>query len=359
MENPNITKYFLGANSRYGFYSLYDELSPPKSSNFLWVIKGGPGCGKSSFMKKIARACESAGLPVEYIYCSGDPNSLDAIILPTLSTAYVDGTAPHIVEAVYPGAASKYLDLGSCYDSEALKKELSSIIELNISYKELYKRAYAYLEAAADTCCACTSAVLRLCDTNKMDTKIEKFVSRELRASDAVPSVRKRFISALSCQGRVFMQDTIQSCCNKVYVLESRIGLENCYLDKLSHAAQAKKAAMVQCPSPLDPKLLEAVIFPEKRLAFVSSDYAANIDSKLCRRIHLDNFVKKELLAEMRSKMRKSKLLSEELLKNATAALHEAKLLHDKLEEIYNPHVDFDGVYSMAEEHISLLLEKH
>ena len=43
--------YFLGANSKNGFYSLYDELFAGEYR--LHIIKGGPGTGKSSFMRKI------------------------------------------------------------------------------------------------------------------------------------------------------------------------------------------------------------------------------------------------------------------------------------------------------------------
>ena len=127
MEKGNVTRYFLGANSRYGFYSLYDGFTSPASGDFLWVIKGGPGCGKSSFMKKLGKAAEEHGLPVEYIHCSGDPDSLDGVRLPTLRTAYADGTAPHVIESVYPGAASLYLDLGTFYDAGALETELDAI----------------------------------------------------------------------------------------------------------------------------------------------------------------------------------------------------------------------------------------
>ena len=55
---------FLGANTGEGFFSVYDEFCPPDSGVFLWVIKGGPGCGKSSFMKAVGRAAEDAGLDV-------------------------------------------------------------------------------------------------------------------------------------------------------------------------------------------------------------------------------------------------------------------------------------------------------
>ena len=43
-----IQRYFLGANSKDGFVSLYGDFPPDGS--FLHIIKGGPGTGKSGFM---------------------------------------------------------------------------------------------------------------------------------------------------------------------------------------------------------------------------------------------------------------------------------------------------------------------
>lgn len=91
---PNI-QYFLGANSPRGFYSLYDQLIPIETAKAVYILKGGAGCGKSTLMRQVAQTARQAGLSVEYILCSGDPASLDAVILPTLGVALVDGTAPH------------------------------------------------------------------------------------------------------------------------------------------------------------------------------------------------------------------------------------------------------------------------
>ena len=87
--------YFLGANSYKGFSSLYDDLVSLPDVKRLFIIKGGAGCGKSTFMKTIAAAANEAGLDVERILCSGDPESLDGIFIPAMRVAYVDGTAPH------------------------------------------------------------------------------------------------------------------------------------------------------------------------------------------------------------------------------------------------------------------------
>lgn len=95
-QNPQV-QYYLGANAPTGFYSLYDQLIDPDEAEDIFILKGGAGCGKSSLMRKVGRAMEERGLAVEYIPCSGDPGSLDAILIPALKTAVVDGTAPHVV----------------------------------------------------------------------------------------------------------------------------------------------------------------------------------------------------------------------------------------------------------------------
>ena len=93
---PHI-QYFLGANAPTGFYSLYDHLLPPEEARAIYILKGGPGCGKSTLMRRIGAWAEESGLETEYIICSGDPGSLDAVLLPKLGVAIVDGTAPHVV----------------------------------------------------------------------------------------------------------------------------------------------------------------------------------------------------------------------------------------------------------------------
>ena len=143
-----VRRYFLGANTARGFFSVYEDFCRPESGNFLYVIKGGPGCGKSSFMKDIGKAAEEAGLDVEYVLCSADPGSLDGVLVPAWHTGYVDGTSPHVMEVSLPAASGAYLDLGQFYDVGALKPKLDVIADLNARYKAQYVLAYAALAEA-------------------------------------------------------------------------------------------------------------------------------------------------------------------------------------------------------------------
>ena len=56
MEDTVHLSWFLAANTANGFYSLYDELEQPGAASKIWYIKGGPGNGKSTFMRRVAGA---------------------------------------------------------------------------------------------------------------------------------------------------------------------------------------------------------------------------------------------------------------------------------------------------------------
>ena len=69
----------------------------------------------------IGQTMEQAGAAVEYLWCSGDPDSLDGVVLPELRCAIADGTSPHVLEPKYPAAVDRYVDLGRFYDLTAAK----------------------------------------------------------------------------------------------------------------------------------------------------------------------------------------------------------------------------------------------
>ena len=110
------TYFFSGANSGSGFQNLFDEILDFNTAKDLMILKGGPGVGKNTFMRKIGRAMEEAGTAVEYICCSGDPDSLDGVVLPELHCAVVDGTSPHVLEPICPAAVDRIVDPGQFCD---------------------------------------------------------------------------------------------------------------------------------------------------------------------------------------------------------------------------------------------------
>ena len=99
-------KYFAAANTYAGFKSYFPIVFAPKDYERIYILKGGPGSGKSSFIKRFAADLIQKGCKTEEIYCSSDPRSLDGIIIYAegKKIVIIDGTAPHETDAKLPGA---------------------------------------------------------------------------------------------------------------------------------------------------------------------------------------------------------------------------------------------------------------
>ena len=144
-----VTNFFLGANSGSGFQNLFSEILDVNDTFDLMILKGGPGVGKNTFMREIGRTIEAAGADVEYLWCSGDPDSLDGVVIPSIRCGVCDGTSPHVMEPRFPAAVDRYVDLGRFYDISAAKTQAEEVKRHTHDYKEAYIRAYRCLKSAA------------------------------------------------------------------------------------------------------------------------------------------------------------------------------------------------------------------
>lgn len=88
-----VYRRFLGAATPIGAVDYVPALTEGLSRRFF--IKGRPGSGKSTMLKKIAIEAEMKGYDVEVYHCGLDPHSLDMVIVRELNFAIFDSTAPH------------------------------------------------------------------------------------------------------------------------------------------------------------------------------------------------------------------------------------------------------------------------
>ena len=313
--------FFLAANSGQGFYSLYDGF--PGAGCFLHIIKGGPGTGKSGFMRRIREAAQAHGLDTLTVLCSGDPDSLDALAVPALGQAWIDGTAPHVREPRLFGADADYVNLGRFCRLPLAEKDRDRALALNRAYKERYKAAYAHLEAAEALEKAeelRDAAVLR-----EEEARMRSLL--EALPDHGSPCVReKRFLSAITCRGILELKDTVNLLCKQHYYVRGGSSV----LEQAASWAEKKTARILLCPRPLNPRQLEAILLPELGIAFLLSPAPLPVPSG-------------------------ERLLSREALSRAVTERREAKALHDKLEAVYRPYMDFAALTKYTEEYVEKL----
>lgn len=84
---------FFGTSTVNGPVNYIDNIT--ENLNKRYFIKGRPGTGKSTFLKKLSAELKNNGFDVEEYYCSFDKNSLDMVVSRELSLSVFDSTAPH------------------------------------------------------------------------------------------------------------------------------------------------------------------------------------------------------------------------------------------------------------------------
>lgn len=340
-----VTNFFLGANSGEGFRNFFPQLVDLEEAHDLMILKGGPGVGKATFLKEVGRSMEQAGAVVEYLRCSGDPDSLDGLVLPELHCAIADGTAPHALEPKYPAAVDRIVNLGRFYDLTAAKAAREEVKRLIRGGQESYARAYHYLRAARQVELDAVHTVQKTFDRDRADRRLEGILSRELRRRGREQGrTIWRFLGSITCQGSVWRFDSVDTLCPRVYEFADTWELAGKLLERLRRRATDLGWDVIACAAPEEPTRLEHLLIPDLGLAFITSRPGMDYGKKPFRRIRLDAMTAPEGKGRLRFQARMAKLLREE----AIIALREAKQIHDELEAVYNPYVDFDGVRAQA-----------
>lgn len=343
-----VKKYFLGANSGNGFFSLYDGFCT-ENGDFLHLIKAGPGCGKSSYMRRIAKAAEEQGLEVEYILCSGDPDSLDGIYIPELKCGYVDATAPHIIEPRHFAVNSDYVNLGQ-FCSRVTNDDIKLYTD---RYKAYYKRAYSLLSAAAEIKNAPYPELVDNAILSQVDRRAQSAIRRSLGAAFGNGKISKCFTHAISCMGELVLSESIYVLCKRTFVLDNRYGLAKHYLNAIIRAAKERGDDIIVCLSPLMPDVPEAVIFPHQHVGFIAGDVYGEVQP--CRHVRLDALIPVERLRACKTEIKNAEKIYGCIMNSVYFTLAEAKHWHDELEAVYRPYIDFATLDDFTENEIKKL----
>lgn len=323
--------YFPGGNTAEGFCSHFEDILPAPARKHMFYLKGGPGVGKSTLMRRVGEAAEKAGLEVEYFHCSSDPDSLDAVCLPQKGAALMDGTAPHVYDPVVPGARDTLVSLGDFLDEAALRSHIEDILNLQKAISGRFRRCYCYLGGA--------QKVLEAARPGQEDPRRAHELAAEW--ADTLPlrggkgSIRRLFGSAYTPKGHVDLAARMEL--KRRVTVDCPFGLDaGMLMAEAARQATMRGLHVVALMDPLCPARISHVIIPAHGIGLLSGRRGPTEQGE---------WLDTERLFQMQEEAEKEQSFDrnayELLIQRATEQLSAAKKLHDELESHYVGHMDF------------------
>ncbi|GAB6098745.1 PRK06851 family protein [Halanaerocella petrolearia] len=354
MTKGRIKNYFPGGNTCKGFYSFYDYL--PDGAELIFVIKGGPGTGKSTFMKRIGQEFVEEGYDIEFHWCSSDSESLDGLVIRDLKVALLDGTAPHLIDPEYPGAVEEIINLGRYWDRSILEEYKDQIVTLNDVIWKLFDRAYAYLKEAKLIHDRWEDYYLEGMDFQQANQKTEELIEDivgDWELTDSLGEERHLFASAFTPSAVINYFKELTTDLETRYIIKGRPGTgKSTMTKKVAKAIRERGFAVNYFHCSFDPDSVDMIIVPELSVALVDGTAPHIVDPVSDTRdqvVDMLECVDSQIVDLNKEQIEYTKEQYKEVIDDATTQLRKAKKLHDELEEYYIEAMDFSAIDDRCE----------
>ena len=145
-KSGQLTHRILGTLTPAGARDTVQSITQHLEKRFF--IKGYPGTGKSSMMKKFAKEALSRGYDAQLVWCGLDANSIDMVILPELSFCIFDSTEPHVYFPDETRPGDEIFDIAKyCHPTEVEESNIKRIVtKYKATMAEATQFAHQYAE---------------------------------------------------------------------------------------------------------------------------------------------------------------------------------------------------------------------
>ncbi|HWQ59484.1 MAG TPA: hypothetical protein VN540_10725 [Clostridia bacterium] len=350
MVQKGQIRYFLASKTDRGFVSYFERLLEADRPGAI-LLKGGPGSGKSTLLKRTAALLAQAGHEVELIPCASDPDSLDAIVDCTTGRAVIDGTAPHMMDPVYPGARDVLMNAGDAWDEATLRPHAGEVIRLSDEANDCHAQASAYICAAG--------ALLRRCRqiaSRYVDGETVRALARSLRlpVGEKPQAPEYRLLSAVSVGRMEFFKDTIDALCERKLVVADEWGeASSALIGEVKRAAEEANQRIILCPCSVCRDKLDHILLPDIGLCVSCANSFHDASAGAAETI---GDLYRPVPAREGDAMRALVFHARELIALAQEQVALSKEIHDELERYYVAAMDFSKLDPIRKRVMEFLL---
>lgn len=256
-------------------------------------------------------------------------------------------TSSHVFDATYPGVRQVLINLGSFWDSAALKDCQEEIIRLTDENASCHARCRRFLSAYSSLNADLYAIASGALNHVKLSQFAGRFVKRYFPKKPGTGTIRRQKLSALTQYGYLTQPveagQTFLLCDDLFAGADSLLQTLSDILTERGYDLSVSPANLVQGG------YLEHIVIPDASIALLSSTCMNHLQIPEAKRINFGRFYDAQILRGKKQRLDFSKKAAAALKEEAVSSLVQAKKIHDQLEAGYINAMDFSKVEQVRE----------
>lgn len=341
-------QYLIASNTSAGFVSYVGSFL--KDAERVYILKGSPGCGKSTFIKRIGNELLEEGFSIDFVSSPTDSNSIDGIFIHDIKVAIINGTAPGVIEPKYPGAIDRLLDFGEFWDIDYLRNHREEIKkyfdEIELEYREFFK----HLKNAKLVHDRWEKEYLKGMDFKKAEEVTKGLLEKIIKEVKGLTGKEwHRFSGAMTPQGNINFYASLTRSIKNRYIVKGRPGTgKSTMTRKIAKAALEAGYDVEYYHCAFDPDSIDMILIPELSFAILDGTAPHVVDpGENDNLVDTFEFIDTNIVHEHEDPIKSIEMEYAEEIAKAKKVYVKIKELNDKLEAYYINATDFNDVNAL------------
>jgi energy-coupling factor transporter ATP-binding protein EcfA2 len=355
VNNRGKMRYvFTSSHTSQGFYTFIPELVSGLGK--VYILKGAPGSGKSTFIRLLGEVMSQQGYDVEFWVSALDPVTPDGVYIPKLDAAVINGSLSQPIDPKYPGIRESIINLGEYWDQSIVERQFQEIIQ-QVDRTEKYQgQAVNILKEASRV-----KEDIRQANSAHLNMeKIEQLIKNlSTEIMDNRPGEKHYFAGVITGDGLVDYINELSADCKKRYIFKGPSGSgKSTVIHELAREAKQRGYFLEYYHCGLEVEYLVMVIIRNLQLALIEAGHVevaikpGDVTVEMTQ--YLDGYDADQVAVENNELYRRF----EALLLQAQLELEKAYQSTREVKKIYTSAMDFEHLDRKRQEITRELLTK-